>query len=1169
MIKFSAIKEVLKRRSGIRPIEGYVDEISSTGMAGWIRNRSDPQKRVGFRVAIVSAGETRVIAQGRADQFYPALSHLAFGDGKYGFKIQFPAALTLSERENLMVFPEGSKKPLKRAEKFQGYVDERSVHHVAGWVRNRFDPAERVAFEVVVASPGERVVAQGQAGKLHNALTEPLIGDAHYGFRVHFPEPLSEAERGTMMVRPVGAAQALMLSPKLISAPAASLIQGYVDEISSTSVVGWIRDGFNPQARINYDVAIVLPEGTRVIGRGKADQLYPGLSDVAFGDGKYGFRMPIDVKLTARERENLVVRPEGSKMPLERAGAYQGFVNERSVSHVAGWVRNRFNPAERVAFEVVVLDNASERVIGRGVAETFYTALAQQNAEDAFHGFQLIFKTPISEAERDTVIVRPVGAAVPLQLSPRLVERFELLSFVAMDIVNNCNLRCPFCLFDYAETRSTRFMSEETFESALRLIPHVNDAGFWLSCLHEPSLHPDFLRLIERIPRQWRRKVMFTTNLAKRMPDSYYQALAESGVYHINLSLESLTPAVYEKFRKGARWPIFKENWDRLINAWKASAAPPPRLRYITMAYKSNLAEIPALVRFLREERLAWQVEVRHTYEMPHIPEGFAAAEYLDSADWDWLAEQLACYSHEDVLLIPPLMPLEAAASEIVVVEQPEIIHEVAAVTAREAATELTEIIPPAPAAQYPELPLNLQVEWDGELVICGKWDHPSERRLLATSNIKELEEPHDYFVTLSKKPLNEYGPDYVQGPFIQGYVDSISANNVTGWIRDAHAPERRIDFEIVTMIAGETSVIASGCANEFCLSLKDTSIGDGLHGFHVVLPQALTAEQREHLIVRSAECKTELERAPQYQGFVDQRNTRGVAGWVRNRFDADERVVVEIILETSTSDKILGQTIADKYSPGLAGGAVGDACYGFSFAFPQALSEAQRDAVVVRAVGAAEGLELGAAAGPLIQGYVDSISDGSVTGWVRDARDLDLRLDIEVVLMIDKDIRVIAAGQADEAYAALQTGADDGRHGFNVGLSGPLTAEERAQLVIRTAYSKEILPRAPKIQGFVDACSEQHVAGWVRNRFDPQDRLAVEVVVETAAGMQSICQGLADKFSAKLVRDSVGNGCYGFHFTFAKPLTAVELRSLRVLPVDTDTPLAFSPRLVSALALH
>jgi molybdenum cofactor biosynthesis enzyme MoaA len=696
----------------------------------------------------------------------------------------------------------------------------------------------------------------------------------------------------------------------------APAIQGYVDEISLTHVIGWVRDLSDARRRVEVEAVTA----GRVVARGQGADPYPALAEDGFGDARYGFTLSLPAGLSPVERAGITIRAGG--VALARGAALQGYVDQRSVNHVAGWVRNRFDPAERVAYEVLL----GGQVIATGVADRFYMALAQQSLGDAFYGFLTLFPDALSEEERDMVSVRPLGAE-PLALSPRLDTRFELVSYAAMDIVNNCNLRCPFCLFDYSDTKSTRFMSDETFDAAIRLLPLVRDAGFWLSCLHEPSLHPKFQQFIERIPRQWRSKIMFTTNLAKRMPDSYFAALADSGVFHINVSIESMDPPIYEKFRKGARWPIFKENWDRMVRAWKAHENP-PHLRYIMMAYKSNLREIPSLIKYLREERCAWQVEIRYTFDLDHIPESFRRSEYLESEDWAWLAEQLADYPIEEVILTAPWEAPKAL--EAALEPAPEV---VLAAAEPEAPPEETE-------QEYPTLPLNLHVKWDGRFAICDKWDHPSEQRQIATANITTLEAPFDFLTEVSKAPLPG---------LVQGYIDELSTTGVVGWMRDAIHPALRVAFEVAVTNAEGTRVIARGRAGEHCQALADYGWADARYGFRVEFETPISTEERDTLEILPENATGALKRAPKYQGYVDARTTTHVAGWLRNRFAPEERLEHEVVLQNGPKERILAAGIADAYDPELARHGVGDARYGFSVRFEPALTPAERDAVIVR----------------------------------------------------------------------------------------------------------------------------------------------------------------------------------------------------------------------------
>ncbi len=509
-----------------------------------------------------------------------------------------------------------------------------------------------------------------------------------------------------------------------------SPIQGYVDERTTTHVAGWMRNLTDPEERVGFEVAVVQPDGMRVIASGSADQFSSVLQQLSVGDARYAFRVDFPTPLTPGERDHLVVRPTHSDIPLELAPQLQGYLDERSVHHVAGWIRNRSNPEERVAFEVILDAPNGERVLARGRADEFNPVLKQLAIGDAAYGFRVLFPEQITEEERDRVLVRAVGESTPLELSPALRTEYEPVSHVAMDIVNNCNLRCPFCVYDYSNTRATRVMASGTFDSALRLLPYVTDGNFWLSCLHEATMHPELMQLIDRIPRQWRRKVMYTTNLARPMPDAYFSMLADSGLHHLNISLESLDPEIYERMRKGARWRIFARNWDRLVEALRAGSAP-PRLRYNIMAYRANLTEIPDLVKYLRDERLAWQVEVRHTFDVAHIPNEFRESEFLGEEDWKWLAEQLAVYPSDEVLLIAPPEPDPSA--------QP-------------AATPAESHAAPQQIHGLVTRPLNIRVEWDGALTVYGEWIGSAGERVherFVVTNLHYLRDPRQFLTAL------------------------------------------------------------------------------------------------------------------------------------------------------------------------------------------------------------------------------------------------------------------------------------------------------------------------------------------------------------------------------------------------------------------------------------
>ena len=421
-----------------------------------------------------------------------------------------------------------------------------------------------------------------------------------------------------------------------------------------------MRDLDDPSHKVA--IQIVTPDG---IIDATADRFSAILQSIGVGDGIHAFHVVFPRALTEAEiaTVSVSVRTVGSAHELEHAPAlmasyvpwgidptrFQGYLDERSIRHVAGWARNLDASSDKLALEISIGD----RVIGHTTADQFSKTLVEIGVGDGVHAFHHVFDVPLTPAERDFLEVRVIASMQSLQHAPEIRSEYEPIAHLAMDIVNNCNLRCPFCVVDYAGTKSTRLMSDAVFQSALRLIPYVTDGNFWLSCLHEATLHPRLIDFIAAVPREYRRKIYYTTNLAKRMPEAYFQAICEAGLHHLNISLESLDPATYERMRAGAKFPIFQDNWNRLL-AHHATGSAPPRLRYNIMCYRSNLKSIPQLVKTLLADKRAWQVELRHTYDVAHIPEYFRATEFLTTNEWAWLFDQLSGHDPAQVVLLPP-----------------------------------------------------------------------------------------------------------------------------------------------------------------------------------------------------------------------------------------------------------------------------------------------------------------------------------------------------------------------------------------------------------------------------------------------------------------------------------------------------------------------------------
>ncbi|WP_420263629.1 radical SAM protein [Candidatus Magnetominusculus dajiuhuensis] len=192
-------------------------------------------------------------------------------------------------------------------------------------------------------------------------------------------------------------------------------------------------------------------------------------------------------------------------------------------------------------------------------------------------------------------------------------DKYDLSFF---DITGNCNLRCPFCINDWSTISGNVPVSEKTFGKILTLLPLLN--SFYLSCYFEPTIHPDFSSIIKMIPDEHRKKVLFTTNLSRKLSDDVVEGLTNSGFNYINVSLDSLNPQVFESLRKGARFDVFYDNLRCLTDAFSANPNAPP-LRYITILTRHNVDEIPKLIEDCATNYLSTMNELRTFVPMPHI----------------------------------------------------------------------------------------------------------------------------------------------------------------------------------------------------------------------------------------------------------------------------------------------------------------------------------------------------------------------------------------------------------------------------------------------------------------------------------------------------------------------------------------------------------------------
>jgi molybdenum cofactor biosynthesis enzyme MoaA len=398
--------------------------------------------------------------------------------------------------------------------------------------------------------------------------------------------------------------------------------------------------------------------------------------------------------------------------------AVRSYIDQAAGSSVIGWVYDAEHPDQRLTVDAYF----GPKLVGSVVADHLRPDLVRAGIGDGRYGFSFqLQRRDLGASPIDIQLkVRETGNLLKFRYQEKLrLDPSVFLNLIAADIVNNCNLRCPFCVVDYSTITKTELMSEETFVSLLRLIRSVPEAGFMLSCLHEPTLHPRLNDFIELIPRDCRNKVWFTTNLARPLTEAVFKGWAHSGLHHINISFDSMNPELFAVLRKFGRYSVFEANLNRLSKVFR-SVPGAPKLRYITMAFKSNLEEIPRMVEHSNVHWLSSENEVRFTYNVAHITDEFRKEHYLHREDWAGLTARLKQLPYPYVIAYPPDDGYE------------ETIHPSANYF------DLTQIAKPETKPVFAD-PLTLRARPDGTLMVANQESQFGV-------NIRSLEDPITFF---------------------------------------------------------------------------------------------------------------------------------------------------------------------------------------------------------------------------------------------------------------------------------------------------------------------------------------------------------------------------------------------------------------------------------------
>ena len=120
-----------------------------------------------------------------------------------------------------------------------------------------------------------------------------------------------------------------------------------------------------------------------------------------------------------------------------------------------------------------------------------------------------------------------------------------------IDLTNRCNLRCPIC---FANAAVTGYLYEPSYEQIVEMMRVLRERKpVPVACVQfsggEPTIHPDFLRILETARDMGFSAVQVATNGIKLADLEFAQKSREAGLHSLYLQFDGLDDDVYIKTR--------------------------------------------------------------------------------------------------------------------------------------------------------------------------------------------------------------------------------------------------------------------------------------------------------------------------------------------------------------------------------------------------------------------------------------------------------------------------------------------------------------------------------------------------------------------------------------------------------------------------------------------
>ena len=186
-------------------------------------------------------------------------------------------------------------------------------------------------------------------------------------------------------------------------------------------------------------------------------------------------------------------------------------------------------------------------------------------------------------------------------LQPMPVLRDTRFLRVKLDMVAKCQLKCIMCHFAHPEFKSMDDVMEgELLEKvAAEVFPRSHDVV--LSSSAEPLMARSLPRALELCRQYGVPWFHFSTNLMS-MTHKLMEKIVAVQMPLMTVSVDGATKATFEKIRPPAKWEQFLARFDLVNEVKRATGSKTPQLSATAVLMRSNIEEMPDLVRLMRSK---------------------------------------------------------------------------------------------------------------------------------------------------------------------------------------------------------------------------------------------------------------------------------------------------------------------------------------------------------------------------------------------------------------------------------------------------------------------------------------------------------------------------------------------------------------------------------------